>query len=518
MKRTSALFLQAKAKKRPAGAVKGGLFSEEEIPERKRPRVSPAPFSVWLCFMALWYVFFLLLTAIRNLEIPRRGKRREKPPACLLDPELGEHHFLRTASNIRIQYVAKGDTGKPFMLCLHGFPEFWYSWRYQLKAFSDNFRMVAVDLRGYGDSDSPKGREHYKTSLLVNDIKEIIEALDYKSCTLLSHDWGGALAWGSLHAPAPLTCDKRLRTFTWEARNSYFSEGMVFTGKQELSISSSHIILDFKSIRELGMVQSSINRGVIKQKIGLRGEGKQPVDNGNNTEWSPIRSVIKRVINKILCPRSRSPICLITSRVKTRRSHSAGKCHDFVFCSYMILNVFCVCKGDKKKKKKSGSGSSTSSNSCSSTPTIATDGAANTIAAAATKLNQDRPGTPSKSKKRPASASKKGTPGEEGSPANKKPRVSPAPSTGGAGGGSRTSTPTSTGSEEGPQGITEEAVRRYLTRKPMTSKDLLQKFKSKRTGLSNNETVKKLAAIVRKIQPEQKTIKGKLYLSLKPQS
>ena len=67
-----------------------------------------------------------------------------------------------------------------------------------------------------------------------------------------------------------------------------------------------------------------------------------------------------------------------------------------VFCSYMISNLFCVCKGDKKKKKKSGSGSSTSSNSRSSTPTIATDGAANTIAAAATKLSQDRPGTPCK--------------------------------------------------------------------------------------------------------------------------
>ena len=123
-----------------------------------------------------------------------------------------------------------------------------------------------------------------------------------------------------------------------------------------------------------------------------------------------------------------------------------------------------------------------------------------------------------KSKKRPASASKKGTPGEEGSPASKNPRVSPAPSAGGAGGGSRTSTPTPTGSEEDPQGITEEAVRRYLTRKPMTSKDLLQKFKSKRTGQSNDETVEKLAAIVRKIQPEHKTIKGKLYLSLKPES
>ena len=77
---------------------------------------------------------------------------------------------------------------------------------------------------------------------------------------------------GSLRVPAPLTCDKPLRTFTGEARNSYFSEGMVFTGKQELSMSSSHIILDFKSIRELGMVQSSINSGVIKQtKSSIQG-------------------------------------------------------------------------------------------------------------------------------------------------------------------------------------------------------------------------------------------------------
>ena len=55
---------------------------------------------------------------------------------------------------------------------------------------------------------------------------------------------------------------------------------------------------------------------------------RQPVDNGNKTEWSPIRSVISRLINKIRRPRSGSPICLITGRVKTRQSHSVGKCHD----------------------------------------------------------------------------------------------------------------------------------------------------------------------------------------------
>ena len=59
---------------------------------------------------------------------------------------------------------------------------------------------------------------------------------------------------------------------------------------------------------------------------------RQPLDNGNKIEWSSSCSVIIRVINKIRRPRRRSPICLITSRVKTRRSHSAGKCHDLFPC------------------------------------------------------------------------------------------------------------------------------------------------------------------------------------------
>ena len=64
-------------------------------------------------------------------------------------------------------------------------------------------------------------------------------------------------------------------------------------------------------------------------RITIEASGpRQPVDNGIKTEWSPIRSVIIRVITKIRLPRSGSPICLITSRVKTRRSHSAGKCYD----------------------------------------------------------------------------------------------------------------------------------------------------------------------------------------------
>ncbi len=72
------------------------------------------------------------------------------------------------------------------------------------------------------------------------------------------------------------------------------------------------------------------------------------------------------------------------------------------------------------------------------------------------------------------------------------------------------------GSRGSPEvGITEEAVRRYLSHKPMTTKDLLKKFKTKKTGLTSEQTVQQIAAILKKIVPEQKMIKGKLYLSLK---
>ncbi|PVD33364.1 hypothetical protein C0Q70_04618 [Pomacea canaliculata] len=81
------------------------------------------------------------------------------------------------------------------MLLVHGFPEFWYSWRYQLKEFSSHYRVVAVDQRGYGDSDKPSSVYDYRLPMLVNDLKELIIALDYKKCVLVGHDWGGIVAW-----------------------------------------------------------------------------------------------------------------------------------------------------------------------------------------------------------------------------------------------------------------------------------------------------------------------------------
>ncbi|OQR72089.1 general transcription factor IIF subunit 1-like, partial [Tropilaelaps mercedesae] len=65
------------------------------------------------------------------------------------------------------------------------------------------------------------------------------------------------------------------------------------------------------------------------------------------------------------------------------------------------------------------------------------------------------------------------------------------------------------------EGINEEAVRRYLMRKPMTTTELLQKFKSKKTGLSSEQLVNTIAQILKRLNPEKQKIKDKLYLSIK---
>lgn len=81
------------------------------------------------------------------------------------------------------------------VILLHGFPDFWYSWRYQIPVLSKSYRVVAPDLRGYNKSDKPKGIENYTTSLLVQDISNLIEALGENKASIVGHDWGGFVAW-----------------------------------------------------------------------------------------------------------------------------------------------------------------------------------------------------------------------------------------------------------------------------------------------------------------------------------
>ena len=108
-----------------------------------------------------------------------------------------QHDYIQT-NGIKLHYVTQGEG--PLMLFLHGFPEFWYSWRHQIEAFSKSYKVVAIDMRGYNNSDKPKDKSAYALSELVKDVEGVIRGLGYERCVLVGHDWGGAIAWAFAYA------------------------------------------------------------------------------------------------------------------------------------------------------------------------------------------------------------------------------------------------------------------------------------------------------------------------------
>lgn len=101
-----------------------------------------------------------------------------------------QHHFIQ-ANRIRLHYVTQGEGD--LVILLHGFPEFWYSWRYQIPVLARHFKVVAPDLRGYNQSDKPA--TGYDLATLASDIKGLIENLGYDRAHIVGHDFGGAIAW-----------------------------------------------------------------------------------------------------------------------------------------------------------------------------------------------------------------------------------------------------------------------------------------------------------------------------------
>ena len=116
----------------------------------------------------------------------------------MLEFETHLQHEYIISNGVRLHYVTQGEG--ELVLLLHGFPEFWYSWRHQIPELAQNYKVVALDLRGYNDSEKPQGKDAYTIPELVKDIKGVIEGLGYESCILVGHDWGGMLAWSFAYA------------------------------------------------------------------------------------------------------------------------------------------------------------------------------------------------------------------------------------------------------------------------------------------------------------------------------
>lgn len=141
----------------------------------------------------------------------------------ILRPPDFRHEMLRVG-DLNMHAAIDGPEGGPLVVLLHGFPEFWYSWRYQIRALAGaGYRVVAPDQRGYNLTDK---RGPYDAFTLANDVKALVQTLGYERATIAGHDWGGGIAWCvaafypeiaekliACNCPHPITVIKAMRSF-----------------------------------------------------------------------------------------------------------------------------------------------------------------------------------------------------------------------------------------------------------------------------------------------------------------
>lgn len=103
------------------------------------------------------------------------------------------HRSLKT-NGINYHIAEQGEG--PLVVLIHGFPESWFSWRHQIPAIAEaGYRVVAPDMRGYGETEAPEAIEAYDIIELSKDIAGLITAAGHEQAVVIGHDWGAAVAW-----------------------------------------------------------------------------------------------------------------------------------------------------------------------------------------------------------------------------------------------------------------------------------------------------------------------------------
>lgn len=114
--------------------------------------------------------------------------------SALAADDAGLQHRFADSSGVRIHYVACGGSG-PLLVMIHGFPDFWFTWRHQMPALAGAYRVIAMDLRGYNLSDRPGEAASYDMAALIADVAAVIRDCGEEQAIVIGHDWGGAIAW-----------------------------------------------------------------------------------------------------------------------------------------------------------------------------------------------------------------------------------------------------------------------------------------------------------------------------------
>lgn len=139
------------------------------------------------------YFFKKIFCANSVITLPRN-----KQPACLVDSSFGQHKYVKIQGT-KFHYVDSGQQDLPVILLLHGFPDCWISWRYQIPVLSTHFRVIALDLKGFGDSEKPIWRRSYQLKRILQELKKFVNALGVLECSIIGHDLGALLGWFLVH-------------------------------------------------------------------------------------------------------------------------------------------------------------------------------------------------------------------------------------------------------------------------------------------------------------------------------
>lgn len=102
-------------------------------------------------------------------------------------------HGYADNNGVKIHYATVGEG--PLVIMIHGFPDFWYSWRHQMEGLKDNFKVVAIDQRGYNLSGQPKAESSYAMQNLIGDVAAVIRHFGEEKANIVGHDWGGIVSW-----------------------------------------------------------------------------------------------------------------------------------------------------------------------------------------------------------------------------------------------------------------------------------------------------------------------------------
>lgn len=108
------------------------------------------------------------------------------------EPQIQQRYLELPSVRLHIAEAGEG----PLVVLLHGFPDFWYTWRHLIGPLAAaGYHVVAPDMRGYHTSGKPEGIQNYRLDVLARDVADLIDAVGGGPATVLGHDWGGIVAW-----------------------------------------------------------------------------------------------------------------------------------------------------------------------------------------------------------------------------------------------------------------------------------------------------------------------------------